>query len=111
MKVINVLILLVLLTACGAKIQHVVTTPEGVDVEVGPKFREAAEFCDERYGFRTEDSEKCFLDYRNYYTLKLQFDLSSMEDFCKQYYEESSNSNIDGCIDDLTSLFSKFKGV
>ncbi len=103
------LILLLLLTTSCAKITHEIKGLNGTDVTVGPDFKSAAAFCDERYGEKTEEAEQCFLDYRNYYTLKLSVDMNTIIDFCEQYYAQESNNKMQACVDDLQSMFKTFQ--
>jgi hypothetical protein len=77
------LFIMLMFVSCG---ELVIKTE---DVTVGPDFKSAAKFCDDRYGKNTEQSEECFLDYREYFTVRLKFDtIEGIIDFCELSYEE-----------------------
>lgn len=86
-------------TACGVKLNV-----KGVDdVKVGPNFQKGAEFCDDRYGKGTDKAERCFEDYREYFNVKITFDVSSILDFCEE--QNQTQQDIDECVDDILNLF------
>lgn len=91
---------LILFTSCGSKLNHKVDVkPVAVsgDVQIGPNFEQVAKFCDERYGFKSEEAEQCFKDYREFYKIKI--DISS---FCDQKYVELPD--IQSCQQELLDI-------
>jgi ABC-type Fe3+/spermidine/putrescine transport system ATPase subunit len=79
------LFILTLFISCGKT--EIVTK----DVEIGPDFKKAAKFCDDRYGKKTEESEQCFLDYREYFDIELELNtkiinIEDIIDFCEDNY-------------------------
>lgn len=90
---------LLLISACGFKVNV-----KGIDdVTLSPNFQKGAEFCDERYGAKTKEAEKCFEDYREYFKVKVTFDVSSILDFCEERNE--TQIDIDRCVDNILNLF------
>ena len=103
------LIILLLIFGCSKhkiKIEGVedikIETPETISIE--PNFESAAEFCDDRYGYMTEEAELCFEDFRDYYDFNIGLDLENLVEFCETYDSE----DVDNCLDDLIKLM-KFK--
>ena len=94
------LILISILSISCGKIKVQAETP--TDFKVGPDFAYAAEFCDERYGVYTQQSEECFLDYRTYLSPKVTLDFASINTFCKASY--GSPEDIKGCQSDLLAI-------
>lgn len=93
-------IILFLLMSCG-KLTHDVK-PVNISGIVGPDFVKAAQFCDDRYGHKTEDSELCFKEYREYFKIKVTVDVEAVEEFCESRY--SINQDIEDCIDDILGV-------
>jgi len=104
------LLILTLLISCG-KIEHKIKGEAKVDVPTNisfqPDFEKAAKFCDDRYGVKTQASEECFDDFRNYYELEVKVDLSAITDFCSKYDTQESINN---CTNELLALFSSMGG-
>jgi hypothetical protein len=109
--------LLIILVIFGAGCSKLVDVdiPERIDAEAeiiapeslefGPDFEKASEFCDNRYGPGTDESEACFQDYRNYYSIQLGLDLEALVDFC----EERAVGDVEACIEDLTNILSEVR--
>lgn len=104
-KVLNYIQILALgfiIIACG-KMKHDVKAPTNfkadVDAKVDDGFTELFELCDNRYGYKTLESEQCIADGKAYRKLQVGIDLTSVEQFCQEREDE------DGCFQDLTSLF------
>ncbi len=101
-------LLLLLIVSCG-KIK-VETTPVKVETNLpksigfGPDFQKAADFCDERYGKDTTESEDCFKDYRTFLSPKIAFDLANLDSFCNGRY--TAIDDVKSCEDDLLSIIS-----
>lgn len=108
---LNSLILLLLLVGCSGKINHNIKGLENTKVTVGPDFKSAASFCDDRYGEKTEEAEKCFSDYRNFYTLRLKLDMDSIAAYCEQWYAASEPSKMDSCVDDLKDILTNMASL
>jgi hypothetical protein len=106
----NKLILFMLLTiliSCGkikvdAPKDFTVDFPNDFKVDINPNFKEAAEFCDNRYKDNPEAAEACFMDYREYFSIKVGVDLSSIISFCNENYTNALDN--EECINDLTDL-------
>lgn len=92
-------LLLLLIISCG-KIKVETDIPK--NFTAGADFKTASEFCDNRYGYKTKDSEDCFNDYRKYFSPKLSLDLASIESFCKSNY--TNETDILGCQTDLLNI-------
>lgn len=101
-------IILLLLVSCGKiKIDTKpikVEKPGPLNVYVGPDFKAAAQFCDDRYGFKTEQSELCFMDFRNYLSLSVQADADLIQNYCDGRFTE--NTEIEQCLIDFEDYFS-----
>jgi hypothetical protein len=95
-------ILLVLLASCGIKHDVKVKGVDGAKFKFGPDFEAAAAFCDNRYGYLTKESEDCFNDYRSYTSVKVELDLSGIEEFCNKVYTDPDQ--VTGCAQDLIEL-------
>lgn len=72
------ILLALLMTSCGklkveAEIPNTEQTVEAT-IRIDIPYKEVAEFCDERYGIKTEDSESCFEDYRNFLQIEFKID-------------------------------------
>jgi len=98
MKQIAILTFLVFIISCGVKLD---VADSNQNVEFGPDFVGAANFCDERYE-DDEAAEKCFLDYREYLNLKVGVDLSEIVDYCDANY--NTEIEVIACEERLTSL-------
>ena len=99
-KVLQV-ILLASFVSCGFKVE---TDDIKSTSTVGPDFESAAKFCDKRYGFKSEEAELCFKDYRDYFSvdLNVKFDFEGITSFCNESF--SAESDIDNCTTDLLSI-------
>jgi len=95
--------------SCGHKVNIAGNPRASVEGNIGlqPSFKEAAEFCDSRYGKKTKEAESCFSDFRNYYSIKISLDLDAIEAYCETHY---TPNKIDQCTDDLQSLFKTGNG-
>jgi hypothetical protein len=98
-NLVTLIALSTLIISCG-KIKVNTDLPD--DFKVGPDFKYAAEFCDERYGKASQQSEECFIDYRTYLSPKVTLDFASINTFCKASY--GSPEDIKGCQSDLLSI-------
>jgi hypothetical protein len=96
------IILLLNLTSCGVKIKGLDNIKPEVNAKVGPDFEGAANFCDERYGYKTAESEACFEDYRDYFDVEVKLDVLSINKFCEEAYTDQEE--IDTCIKDLIGV-------
>jgi len=74
----------ILLISCGKIRVDVPDTNQ--EIRFGPDFKGVIEVCDERYGFKTEESELCFMDYRNYLEIEAKLNLDSIVDYCNTVY-------------------------
>lgn len=91
------ILILFLLVSCG-KVDHNVKTKDvGGTVSFGPNFQAAAQFCDERYGTKTEEAERCFKDYREFYKVKID-----VETFCESQY--TNEQDILFCQNDMLEI-------
>lgn len=103
------LVLITLLTSCGKlKIDTKpikVENPGPVNVYIGPDFKAAADFCDQRYGFKTSESESCFLDFRNYLSISVDFNEQLLNDYCNGRFVEQSE--IEQCQVDFEEYFNE----
>jgi len=101
------IIILLLVVSCGklkidtkpVKIEN----PGPLNVYVGPDFKAAAEFCDNRYGVKTEASEECFMDFRNYLSLTVSADTELVADYCGGRFTETAD--IEQCKIDFEDYF------
>lgn len=94
--------LLILLSACSFTLKHK-GIPDNINVTAGPDFEKAAKFCDDRYGASSDAAESCFKDYRDYTKIKVEFDMSSLQDFCYKAYTVTDDQT--KCITDITNAF------
>ena len=102
----NIIMLSFIFILCSCGKIKVETTPIKTEpVTFGPDFQKAAEFCDQRYGVGSVESEDCFQDYRRFLSPKIQFDLSSITSFCKDRY--TVEGDIVGCEDDLLNIINQ----
>lgn len=106
MKNLLILTVLITLVSCG-KLKHEIEGEAKVEVPESrisfePDFEKAAAFCDERYGVKTEASEDCFEDFRDYYELEIKVDLDAIEEFCNKY---DTQDEIENCTSELLGLF------
>lgn len=85
-------LLLLLIVSCG-KIKVETDIPK--NFTAGADFKTASEFCDNRYGYMTKESEDCFNDYRKYFSPKLAIDFASINSFCESNY--GSPEEIEAC--------------
>lgn len=103
MKTLSVLLIMTGLVGCGMKHNVEIQPVQGsAQVGFGPSFSEAAALCDSRYGAKTEEAEKCFLDYRNYTKLRLEFNLEELQTYCTVKYADQDQ--LQQCIDDLSNF-------
>jgi hypothetical protein len=99
------IIFLVMITSCGIKHEHTVKGIDGTTIKFGPDFAAAAKLCDDRYGYKTPESEACFEDYRNYTAIKVELDLSGIEEFCNKVYIDQED--VTTCAQDLLEILTK----
>jgi hypothetical protein len=99
------IILLVLIISCGVKHEHTIKGFDGTSVNFGPNFNDAANICDNRYGYKTKESEDCFKDYRDYTSIKIVLDLSGIEEFCNKTYIDQEE--VTACAQDLLEILTK----
>lgn len=96
MKLRSKLGCLLLLISCGKLVDVQVPSK----IKIGPDYESASDFCDRRYGYKTEESESCFLDYRNYFKVLSAGPTITVEQFCSQYTDPVQKA---ACEDNLNS--------
>lgn len=93
------LLVLFIMVSCG---KIIVDTNIPDNITFGPDFQKAIEFCDNRYGINSEESEECFNDYRLFLSPRIQLDLASINTFCKGRY--TTEEEIAACENDLLNI-------
>ena len=83
--------------SCG--IDHEIKGLEDTKIDIGPDYEGMARFCDNRYGFKTEEAEACFYDLRTYYNIEFSFNFDLAVKFCK---------NNPDCVADLIEWFNNY---
>jgi hypothetical protein len=104
MRVLGVILLTSVVGLIGGScaVDHKVTgVPDKTTSTIGPDFVAASRFCDERYGQGTVQAEDCFRDFRQYSNIKVELDLKSILEFCKDAYP-NSQADLDACYKDLS---------
>lgn len=99
----KVLILAFLTCSCGMDFKIKGKEPIKVDttVNIDVKFKEAAEFCDQRYGYKTVEAEKCFNDYRTYTKVLGTVGAVDVDQFCSQYTDPIQQAECEANINDI----------
>lgn len=97
------LVVLILTSACGIDFKIKESLPRKIETFVGPDFEKAALFCDNRYGYKTLESEKCFKDYRNFLQVKVGVDADAVANYCSDRFPNDQQA-LDQCEDDINDL-------
>lgn len=111
-NLIILLVMIVIVSSCGKKIklEHKVSAPENLnvnttsDININRNFREVYDFCDERYGYMTEDSEECIDDILRM-KVSVDTDLDDVILGCKE------SENEEACQNDIVDLLDKLPGL
>lgn len=101
----NCIILVGLLTSCGMDVD-VKGVPEDTEHKVlmDDGYIALHEFCDEKYGELTEESNQCIEDGLGYKNLGLEL---GIDDTLTQFCE--SKDDIQGCIEDIGEFIDSIK--
>lgn len=94
--------LCLLLSSCGKLVD--VQIPKKIDITYGPDFTTASKLCDERYGYKSLEAERCFQDYRTYLKLLSSVGNIDIVQFCSKYDTEVEQAACEENLNDfLTS--------
>lgn len=102
MKKLLLLLTIITLYSCG-KMDHTVEgVPKDFNVtaNINDGYKELYAFCDARYGVKTEDSDKCIEDGKQFRNVKAGIDLSELETYCSKAYD------VEACHEDVLDFIS-----
>ncbi len=84
---------------CGSKHKVELRQPEPFNVAYGPSFEKGMQLCDERYGYKTIEAEKCFNDYRTFFKVGFELTPGNIGAYCESLYTLSED--VEECKNNL----------
>lgn len=101
--VILVVFLLVIANGCGKiKVKaDIPDTKHTLEASINIPYEEIAEFCDLRYGYKSEESELCFKEYREFLNISIKAS-GDLTGFCEARYTKARD--VEECKDDLQGI-------
>ncbi len=84
-KIIAATITLTALLSCGKMDHNIKGIPDHIeaDAKIDDGYEDLYDFCDNRYGYMTSESDTCVEKGLAYRGFKLGFDFKSITEFCK----------------------------